>query len=72
MKADGPRWVVLVLDACQPYLPTGSWAEDDWQRIQFPSITPQAIANGIYMQPPTMKETVAVIAESLLEQGFPR
>jgi regulator of sirC expression with transglutaminase-like and TPR domain len=46
----------------------GGWAEDDWQRTQFPSMTPKAIANGVYMQPLTRKETAAVIAESLLEK----
>jgi len=29
----------------------GGWAEDDWQQKQFPTLTPQAIANAIYMQP---------------------
>ena len=45
----------------------GGWAEDDWQQKQFPSLTAKAIANGIYLQPLTKKETAAVIAESLLE-----
>lgn len=45
----------------------GGWAEDDWQKAQFPTITPKTIANGVYMQPLTKKETAAVIAESLLE-----
>ena len=45
----------------------GGWAEDDWQQKQFPTMTPAAIANGIYMQPLTKRETAAVIAESLLE-----
>jgi regulator of sirC expression with transglutaminase-like and TPR domain len=46
----------------------GGWAEDNWQRTQFPNMTSTAIANGIYMQPLTKKETAAVIAESLLEK----
>lgn len=45
----------------------GGWAEDDWQQKQFPTLTPKAIASGIYMQPLTRKETVVVIADSLLE-----
>ncbi len=45
----------------------GGWAEDDWQQKQFPTLTATAIANGIYMQPLTKRETAAVIAESLLE-----
>jgi regulator of sirC expression with transglutaminase-like and TPR domain len=45
----------------------GGWADDDWQRQQFPSITPEAIANGLYLQPLTLRETAAVMAESLLE-----
>ena len=44
----------------------GGWAEDPWQAKQFPTLTPQAIASGIYMQPLTKKETVAVIVDSLL------
>jgi regulator of sirC expression with transglutaminase-like and TPR domain len=45
----------------------GGWAEDDWQKKQFPTLTETAIASGIYMQPLTKKETAAVVAESLLE-----
>ena len=45
----------------------GGWAEDDWQRTQFPTLTPQAIANGIYMRPLTKKETAAAIAELLFD-----
>ncbi|WP_156970655.1 transglutaminase family protein [Andreprevotia chitinilytica] len=45
----------------------GGWAEDDWQMSQFPTLTPQAVANGIYMQPLTKKETAAVIAETLFD-----
>jgi len=45
----------------------GGWADDDWQRSQFPNMTPKAIANGVYLQPLTRKETAAVIAGSLLE-----
>jgi len=44
----------------------GGWAEDPWQQKQFPTLTPQAIASGIYMQPLTKKETAAVIIDSLL------
>jgi len=44
----------------------GSWAEDPWQEKQFPTLTPRAIASGIYMQPLTRKETAAVIIDSLL------
>jgi len=45
----------------------GGWADDDWQKKQFPRLTEKAIANGIYLQPLTKKETVVVIVESLLE-----
>lgn len=45
----------------------GGWADDDWQRKQFPRLTAKAIANGIYLQPLTKKETAVVIADSLLE-----
>lgn len=44
----------------------GSWAEDPWQEKQFPTLTPRAIASGIYMQPLTRKETATVIIDSLL------
>jgi len=45
----------------------GGWAEDDWQVKQFPTLTPKAIESGIYMQPLTKTEAVAVIADSLFE-----
>lgn len=45
----------------------GAWAEDDWQKTQFPTMTRKAIANGIYMQPLTRKQTAVVIVETLLE-----
>jgi len=45
----------------------GGWANDDWQRAQFPNMTPTAVANGICMQPLNKKETAAVMAELLLE-----
>jgi regulator of sirC expression with transglutaminase-like and TPR domain len=45
----------------------GGWAEDDWQRKQFPTLTDAAIANGIHMQPLTKKEAAAIVVESLLE-----
>ena len=44
----------------------GGWADDQWQLKQFPTITPTAIANGIYLQPLTMRETAAAIAGTLL------
>ncbi len=46
----------------------GGWADDAWQQKQFPTLTQQAITNGIYFQPLTKKEAVTAIAESLLEQ----
>jgi regulator of sirC expression with transglutaminase-like and TPR domain len=46
----------------------GGWAEDDWQKTQFPNMTARAIASGVYMQPLTRKETAATIAEALLEK----
>lgn len=45
----------------------GGWADDDWQRKQFPTLTAKAIENGIYLHPLTKRETAAVIAETLLE-----
>lgn len=45
----------------------GGWADDDWQRTQFPNMTHTAVSNGIYMQPLSKKQTAAVIAELLLE-----
>ena len=45
----------------------GGWADDEWQQKQFPTLTQKAIASGIYLQPLTKRESVAVIAESLLE-----
>jgi regulator of sirC expression with transglutaminase-like and TPR domain len=45
----------------------GGWADDDWQQKQFPSLTVDAIRNGIYLQPLTRTETVSVIAEPLLD-----
>jgi regulator of sirC expression with transglutaminase-like and TPR domain len=45
----------------------GGWANDDWQKKQIPRLTDKAIANGIYLQPLTKKETAVVIADSLLE-----
>ncbi|KQU64581.1 hypothetical protein ASC98_27680 [Rhizobacter sp. Root1238] len=46
----------------------GGWADDEWQKKQFPSLTADALASGIYLQPLTKKETVAVIAEPLLDK----
>jgi regulator of sirC expression with transglutaminase-like and TPR domain len=45
----------------------GRWADDDWQQKQFPSLTMDAIRNGIYLQPLTRTEVVSVIAEPLLD-----
>lgn len=45
----------------------GGWADDDWQKKQFPRLTEKAITNGIYLQPLTKKEAAVVIADSLLE-----
>jgi regulator of sirC expression with transglutaminase-like and TPR domain len=46
---------------------SGSRADDDRWRALFPRLTRAAIDNGIYLQPLSKRETVAVIAESLLE-----
>lgn len=46
----------------------GGWADDEWQKKQFPSLTADALASGIYLQPLTKKETVAVVAEPLLDK----
>ncbi|WP_077001327.1 transglutaminase family protein [Variovorax sp. KK3] len=46
----------------------GGWADDAWQRKNFPSITPESIANGVYLQPLTRKEAAVVAIDSLLEQ----
>jgi regulator of sirC expression with transglutaminase-like and TPR domain len=59
---------------------TGAWynveptsganpARDAWYREQMP-MTDQAIANGVYLQPLTQKETVALMAETLAEHYF--
>jgi regulator of sirC expression with transglutaminase-like and TPR domain len=45
----------------------GGWTDGTWQRKQFPTLTTQAIASGIYMQPLTKKETAVAIAGALLE-----
>jgi hypothetical protein len=45
----------------------GGWTDDRWQRNQFPTLTTQAIASGIYMQPLTRKATAVAIAGALLE-----
>lgn len=45
----------------------GGWAEDDWQKKQFPRLTEKSIASGIYLQPLTKKQTAVIIADSLLE-----
>jgi hypothetical protein len=45
----------------------GGWADDEWQRKQFPTITDTAVANGVYLRPLSKRETLAVIAEALLE-----
>jgi regulator of sirC expression with transglutaminase-like and TPR domain len=45
----------------------GVWADDEWQQKQFPMMTRRAIANGIYLQPLTKKETAAAIADTLFE-----
>ena len=42
-------------------------ARDVWLRQQFPSITDEAIANGIYLQPLSKKEVAAVIVQTLAE-----
>jgi regulator of sirC expression with transglutaminase-like and TPR domain len=45
----------------------GGWADDEWQRKAFPSITPESIANGVYLQPLTQKEAAVATIDSLLE-----
>jgi regulator of sirC expression with transglutaminase-like and TPR domain len=45
----------------------GGWADDEVQRKNFPSTTPESIANGVYLQPLTPKEAAVVAVESLLE-----
>lgn len=44
----------------------GGFARDVWLQQQMP-MNPEALANGIYMQPLSKKETVVVIAGTLLE-----
>lgn len=43
-------------------------ARESWIRQQSPSITDEAIANGVYLQPLSKKETVAVMATVLAER----
>lgn len=45
----------------------GTVARDSWLRQQFPTITDLSIRNGIYLRKLTRKETVAAMAEVLLE-----
>ncbi|NDZ14714.1 transglutaminase family protein [Variovorax sp. WS11] len=45
----------------------GGWADDEWQRKTFPSITPESIANGVYLQPLTRKEAAVATIGSVLE-----
>jgi hypothetical protein len=45
----------------------GGWADDEFLRKTFPSITPESIANGVYLQPLTRKEAAVVTIDSLLE-----
>jgi regulator of sirC expression with transglutaminase-like and TPR domain len=42
-------------------------ARESWMRQQSPSITDEAIANGVYLRPLGKKETVAVMATVLAE-----
>lgn len=45
----------------------GGWADDSWQKSQFPNLTQKAIENGIYLQPLTQKESAVVVVDSILE-----
>jgi hypothetical protein len=45
----------------------GGWADDEVQRKNFPSITTESIANGVYLQPLTRKEAAVATIDSLLE-----
>lgn len=44
----------------------GGFTRDVWMQQQMP-MSPEALANGIYMQPLSKKETVAVMAGTLME-----
>lgn len=45
----------------------GGWTNADWQKQSFPNLTQRAIESGLYLQPLTLRETAAVVTESLLE-----
>lgn len=47
-------------------------ARDVWIRQQHPTITDEAIANGVYLQPLSKKETVALMATLLAEHYLQR
>jgi regulator of sirC expression with transglutaminase-like and TPR domain len=45
-------------------------ARDVWIRQEFPSITDESLASGVYLQPLTKKETVAQMAEIVAEHHY--
>lgn len=61
-RADNGRW--FGVEATNG----GGWTDEAWLRQTFPSMTQRAIDIGLYLQPLTLRETAAVMAESLLEQ----
>lgn len=61
-RADNGRW--FGVEATNG----GGWTDEAWLRQTFPSLTQRAIDIGLYLQPLTLRETAAVMAESLLEQ----
>lgn len=60
-RADNGRW--FGVEATNG----GGWTDDAWLRQTFPSLTQRAIDSGLYLQPLTLRETAAIMAESLLE-----
>ena len=63
-KTDDMGWINL--EATSGATP----AREVWIRGQFPSLTDQALDNGIYLQPLTKKESVAEVATILAEYNF--
>ena len=61
-RADNGRW--FGVEATNG----GGWTDEAWLRQTFPSLTQRAIDIGLYLHPLTLRETAAVMAESLLEQ----
>lgn len=65
VRNDSGQWINLEATS------GGSPARDVWLRSQMP-MTDEAIANGVYLQPLTRKETAAIMATTLAEHYLQR